>query len=337
MRLDDLVKEGFNLMDGDHRQNGLAVSALKIAFNSYFKTYQSMKMIIPYILDGERKDEFHHFKYFEFYGETIVHFQHFAELVCKEILRQQHELLVLEPGRKKHVILYKLLNDNRLDESEIGGLNTIEAGATLERLVALINAGLIDEKYKFILNHKNTIQKLNYLRNRIWHRGTYILNYRALDVFIGMYVIPFINDVLELSNELRIANSIWHYGEIHTSINILKEIETEAKKGFDYDLTKVAFLKELGRAAYEHNNNDTAVVDSNKQERVKRTAQTELNADSEVGRICFCPICGMETLAVIFYDEIRCFNCSLNIISEGGIIKNPKEYGLTIEEEYFSY
>ncbi|MDD1416823.1 hypothetical protein MEN41_20020 [Dolichospermum sp. ST_con] len=44
-----------------------------------------------------------------------------------------------------------------------------------------------NEQLFFLTDCKEMLETLNALRNKVWHRGLYILNYEALDELVGKY------------------------------------------------------------------------------------------------------------------------------------------------------
>ena len=102
--INKIVKEGFYLNNQSRRLTGLAMLSLKIALKSYFSTYQSMKYFL-HIFDSvdvseEVKNESHSKDYCQQSSEAIIHFHHFFELVCKEILRNENPLLAVDASNK---------------------------------------------------------------------------------------------------------------------------------------------------------------------------------------------------------------------------------------------
>lgn len=142
-----LVNNGFRL---DMRGNVLAdfaMLSLNIALKAFFSTYNNMKYGIHYFDGATHPDQdtidFNHpLSYCRACAESIVHFQHFAELVCKEFLRKDHPLLAVD-ALSKHVIFHKLLKGERVTSEEHEGLKSIEFSEALERVSKLISEGRI--------------------------------------------------------------------------------------------------------------------------------------------------------------------------------------------------
>lgn len=367
--LDDIVKDGFNFDDKGYVEIDLALISLKIALKAYFSTYQTFKTRLHIFSDNTIEQEdinFNHYNnYCEACAETIVHFQHFAELVCKKLLRDDHPLLS-DVALSKPKILHKLLHGKNLAPDEEYAIRSIEFSEALERLIVLIkdNALKNSSELSFIKEHKETLTQLNSLRNRIWHRGVYILRYPSLDTFIGQYVLPFVSDVLKLPAFSSYTN-LWKYEELHCGIDPIEEIIKESN-ATNPDIGKLAFLKELGRASYKTPlRQKTPVILPIKKlpffstlseliykKDIKRAERiASLEASQEYSQLKICPVCGVNSL--IIYDEtdyetdndfnetmnawnytymVKCECCTFNLEQD---IKNASEYGFYRIDDYW--
>ena len=244
-----IVNNGFNLAKQDRSLTDLALLSLKIAVKAYFSTYHCMRTRFDRFVDtdftdeGTSLDSFHTNSYCENCSETLIHFQHFAELVCKNILREEHQLLAVDINNEHH-ILYKLLKNEEITIEEQEKLYSIEFSVALERLCTLIKEGKFpQEKWSFILEYREVLNKLNKLRNRLWHRGIFVLRYPALDEFVGRYIFPFIMKVVELPSYSE-SKSLWKYNSLSCGIDPIAEIINVFTD--KYDINKAAILKELG-------------------------------------------------------------------------------------------
>ncbi|MDM5291718.1 hypothetical protein QUF81_00175 [Peribacillus simplex] len=358
MSIDDILKDGFHLRGLERNITDYSFISLKTALNSYFSTYKRSNLFFARVLtEEENKGEKNHgyendyyyiTQYIEAYTETILHFQHFIELVCKEILRKENELLVLNIDHK-HELFYRLLNKEVVEPSEFEGLRTKEFSATYQRLCALIDNNKLDSRYNFLSNKKNkkVLEALNDLRNRIWHRGTFVMRYKSLDKFIGGYILPIINEIVSLP-EFNEMSYLWKYKSVQSGIDPIKELLSELAKE-KFDLGKVAFLKEIGRAAYSNPLNykmkffNTQIIES-----VTRTAEREV--ESFQTPLYDCPVCGIESL--VTYEEsdgemeqdgsfssywtfsyaVKCHCCSFYISRE---LKNPNKYGFNLPDYWY--
>ncbi|MGE7811223.1 hypothetical protein [Lysinibacillus capsici] len=350
----DLCDDGFKFGDLNGGIDSIAFSSLKKALKSYFSTYESIALEGNSFFKELPSTNINCIEYIEHYSETIIHFQHFFELICKDILRKEHELLVLNIDNK-HEVLFDLVNGNKVNQSELEKINTIEFDRTLKRLCNLITTGKLDSSYSFFNDKHNKIalEELNKIRNRIWHRGSYVLNYQSFDIYIGKYILPIIYKIMNLS-EYSSFGASWKYANLDSKIDPLLEIIKECKSStpmFD----KLAFLKELGRAAYENplTKNSFKVLREIIVQRTERIALNELpHPNSKYHYISKCPVCGTKSLVKYedsdgdlhesgeFYVSywtwiynIKCYCCSFELQSSG--MKNPSEYGYKIPAFWF--
>ena len=352
--VEKIAEDGFSLVDRNHKLKNLAMLSLKIALQAYFSTYRSMGHFLH--LFGSKKkqhtqatiDHNHTYEYCQYCAETIIHFQHFAELVCKDFLRAEHPLLAIDASRRP-VILHKLLKKKAVSERDLEGVHTVEFSETLNRLCALIKdrklgAGRLD----FIVSARPFLSKLNVLRNREWHRGAFILRYPALDKLVAEHMLPFVVQVTSLK-EYASLSYFWKYKKLSRGMDPIQEIIATCKRG-RLNIGKVALLKELGRAAYDnplHNNPITEYFDKKHKKRAKHLADLEMQAGG--ADVKECPVCGVESLVVfddVEYDdpdeesgrwnravrytyEVKCMCCTFEIDNH---LKNPKKYGLALDD-----
>ncbi|TQR47866.1 hypothetical protein [Bacillus cereus] len=359
MDIKDIVSDGFSINDLDKKISSFSFISLNTAIKSYFSTYKSSEHFLGTVLDNNsmtkfEKDWQYGINYIENYSETIIHFQHFIELICKEILREKHELLVLNLD-KKHELFYKLLFKEEVPSSDLEGLRTNEFNTTVERMYQLIKAEKLDSRYNFFIeaNNKEALKRLNHLRNRIWHRGTFVLRYEALDLFVGRYILPIILQIVDLPEYKNLEN-IWRYNPLKYSIDPITEIIDECSKT-DYNIEKIAFLKELGRAAYNnplHFNHFFKFFNDEIIKRSERIAEAEVSLEnhSQADKIYNCPVCGVDSLTSYedsdgeieedgsyssywtFSWYIKCHCCSFEISNK---LKNPKDYGYDLPNYWY--
>ena len=215
---ENIAENGFRLLGQADKLGGLALISLKIALKAYFSTYHAMEYTLHMLdpenkIDQGRRDGSHTPAYFEAYTEAVVHFQHFVELVFKDILRDDHRLLADDPSNYD-VIFHMLLKGETISEADYETLKSIEFKDALERICNLINAGRIGNgALGFICEAKTWLEKLNKLRNRVWHRGTFILRYPSLDVFVGRSMLPFVNKIIVLPKYADL-HRYWKYGDL---------------------------------------------------------------------------------------------------------------------------
>jgi len=269
--------------------------------------------------------------------------------VCKEFLRKDHPLLAVDASSRP-VILHKLLKGEQVDPEDHEGLKSIEFADAFDRLCRLINNGRIGGgRLDFIVQAKDVLQNVNVLRNRLWHRGVFILRYPALDELIGNFVLPFVETIISLQ-EYTGLERFWKYRNLHCGIDPFEEIIRHFRRS-EYDIGKVAFLKELGRAAYENpiiNDPNLEFFNRQYRQRAERAASAELG-EPNISDVCRCPVCGVDSLIV--YDDVetegedpltgtyirafrytwqvKCVCCTFEINHH---LKNPREYGFQIDD-----
>ncbi|RZO02731.1 hypothetical protein EKG40_25820 [Pseudomonas moorei] len=361
--LEKLLQQGFPINSGNPDIIDLALVSLRIALKSYFSSYQTFEHRIrifkdTYSVTQQEINENHPPAYFEASSECIIHFQHFAELVCKNFLRAEHPMLA-DNVQRNPVLLHGLIHNTPLTVEEQGKLNSVEFSEALDRLEKLIASKKIKDyaNLTFFTKHTAALKSLNNLRNRIWHRGLYILEYRTLDQFIGAHILPFVVDVMThpfySGEEIR-----WKHKELNCKVDPISEIISHFDKE-KYSVGKVALLKELGRAAYI---NKITPPDSGKTSgfrlilinkdlrRAERIAQNE--AKLEYNQVTNCPVCGIKSLIQEedtdhdyhpetgepidywrFTHSVICENCTFSL---GDEVENASSHGLTQISDYFS-
>lgn len=351
--INKIATNGFSLPERGGALKELALLSLKIALKSFFSTYQTMTSKLHIFdtkdIEDQEIDFNHSSSYCEACAEAVVHFQHFAELVCKNFLRAEHDLLAVDASADP-VILYKLLKGNSVNSADLEGLKSIEFGLTLQRLCKLIKTRRVGNgQFDFVLQARSWLKELNILRNRLWHRGIFILRYPALDKLVGEYVLPFVENVVTLP-EYSGLQGLWKYENLKCGIDPIEFIKKEFRNG-KYDLGKIAYLKELGRAAYENpllGKPMLEPLDREHQHRAERIATTENDFSSEAG-VRNCPVCGVKSL-IVYEDletngqaplerthgkawryawQVKCMCCTFEINHH---LKNASAYGFPIED-----
>jgi hypothetical protein len=360
-----IIKEGFNFDKRGNVSVDLALISLKIALESYFATYQSFRHRLHIFKKAtgthEELDFNHSNEYCERSADCIVHFQHFAELVCKTILRNDHPLLAdVAAGRPE--IVHKLLHGEELTTDEEAGVQSVEFSLALERLAALVDAKKLKDHADaaFFVKHKDTLYQLNKLRNRVWHRGLFILRYTALDSFVGGYILPFVQDVLKhptYSSNGYLGTPSQPACGIDPITAIIEHFASE-----NYDIGKVAFLKELGRAAYHNplsiSGKRDAKIDkifsmfhAPDRARAEKIAKALVSHGDQVED---CPVCNVKSLVIyedtdsypseenedvdIVYSYTHtatCMNCTFDV--HGSDMENASAYGLKGISDYWRY
>lgn len=355
------VKDGFSFGFGRASITELALLSLRTALQAFSKTYQDMRWNLdllkdPGDLEQKQIDSLYDMDYITNYTETIIHLQHFAELVCKDILRSIHPLLSIDASPKPS-IYHKLLFGESVSQSDWEGLKSIEFSETLKRIKSLIAAGKLPKESNFIAEYDLVLGKLNELRNRTWHRGTYILRYQALDVFVVKYVLPFVVSVIALP-QYENKDRLWIHKKLSCNINPITAL-LDSRLNANYDLGRVAFFKEMLRASYqnplipvpEKGFGRSSIIEHN----TKTRQHTEELAKAryslgDVHSIRKCPVCGVQALLLYITTEmegdaleperiwsstssVECLCCSFAI---GNELKNPQEYGVNQDDYWVS-
>lgn len=303
-KLDSLVQNGFYLSDHNSRYRDFAFLSLELGLRAFCGTYEPIKTKFSNIIDASSSnfnETQYGLTYIERATETILHFQHFAELVCKELLRGIHPLLAHESSATAIVKAVR----GQLTDSDIPTLNlkTHQFSTNLQYIAELKKANLLSsDMVRTVDSHLQSLIKLNELRNRLWHRGTFALHYTALDQFVGFYLLPFVRAVMR-SKSLRKPDWLL---ELDTASRIkpLRAIAYSFAKN-NYEPKRIAILKELARAAYDNpiRGGTWSGIDDDRIKRaaVEAAAARQVNVESIVN----CPVCGVESL-VLTEDTLDC-------------------------------
>jgi len=355
--LDDIKRNGFFPEDDLNNLSFLSLLSLRIALKSYFSTYSSIRHFIHLFAedsdyDDQIRDKHCNPEYIEAASETVVHFQHFAELFFKDILRDEHPVLAINTN-DKHVILHKLLRDEKVTPSDYNNLNSPEFSSVHQRVYALLDKNRLGTgQFAYLLKYKKALSDLGELRNRICHRGRFVLRYSALDDLVLNHLLPFVYATLQLP-QFNEKEYFWKYKRLTCSYDPFSGLLSDCNQ--PYDVRKIAFKKELGRAAYY--NPFTALeglegiakqFDAEKRNTIERAAVTQIDAPN-IYAVKKCPVCGAK--ALIVHDDIEpigedpekgtyekltwytwkvnCVCCTFELLSD---IKNPSVYSLPIED-----
>ena len=340
----EIARQGLQLNDG-FPALGLGARSLALAMKAFSETYRAVKYVLPRLfhddyssLLGDDKESARLGNAFSYHGlcfQTIAFLQHFVELELKSILRADHPLLAVE-AKDRHVVLHKLLKGESLQEEEWTDLNSIEFTATLNRLVSLVRSGRLGQGLEFVLAYEDALRVLNSLRNRMWHRGTYILEYKALDQLLLFWIFPFIEQLLSH----RGPGQVWGIRELACGVDPVA-VMLDDGKAQKYLPRKLALLKEMCRASFNipFSRLGTPMADmGNPLAMMARRGDTMFNWPTKS-----CLVCGGKSL-VLFRDEAYstddgspcqivvaavCFACGFEINMDHG---NPSEYGLDVED-----
>jgi hypothetical protein len=162
----------------------------------------------------------HNNGYYELYAEVITHFHHFIELTLKDILRKVNPLF---PCKISNPIYAQIKNGNQVPiPSPLP--QTIEFSETLSRTLKLIEIGMLDPNpFQFIKQNQILLEKLNFLRNRLTHRGTFVLSYPVLDNLMGKYLLPFVIQLASIPNYQSVSR-YWSCQPLTVQIDPLDSI-----------------------------------------------------------------------------------------------------------------
>lgn len=362
-------EDGFRLDPSNHHISNFALISLRKALFSYFSTYQSLKYDLKLITnlanyspfsDEQMNYTYTRVEYLETYTETVLHFHHFIELVCKEIMKSKHPLLVVN-AQKKHELFYQLIkNPDLVSNNQIDNLNTLDFLTMIDRMNVLISNGWLESKYSFIKEYSQIIWSLNKYRNEITHKGVFVLKYLSLDIFIGKYILPLVKEIINLS-ECNQYEYILNARNINSSIRPVDEIINECKnKDSGFNFEKIAVLKEIGRSSFLNPLTNMQGVDEfewSRKDKIRRAiqiAEHELESSiadaSLVEGVNKCPVCGVKSL--ITYEEhyesgemedgtyergsynynIKCHCCSFELHHAVG---NSTEHGLPLNDYFY--
>lgn len=255
---------------------------------------------------------------------------------------KEHELLALNASTDV-VIFHKLLKQEGVAAEDIEKLRSIEFSEALDSLLKLISSGRInDPNVAFIQAAADPLRRINTLRNRIWHRGVFVLRYSALDKLFGQYLLPIAKKITAHPDYANMENQ-WRYCGLACGIDPLDEIINEAGNS-QCNTKKIGWLKELGRAAYANPIKHWSGIEDEDIKRFERSAQAQKSATG-IESIRSCPVCGCNTM-IVYRDEdceyddpeegtvsaaweftwkASCICCTFEVTTELG---NPSEHGL---------
>src|SRR5262249_19408132 len=214
----------------------------------------------------------------------------------------------------------------------------------LERLGELKSNGVaVGEAAQLFVDAAPWLQQVNKLRNRIWHRGRFILKCKALDTLMGCYVLPFVQKLSAIQPYDSVVRGAQHK-PLHCGISPCDEIikRSQTTSG---DAGAIAFLKEMGRAAYESPLYTGMYAEMLNEEHRARAQVLTHSQERDAADTRDCPVCGLHTL--LLFDDVddvsdengpkyvrhtyaaKCMCCGFYVTDE---LKNPKEYGLPFKD-----
>lgn len=335
------------------RSTDLALVTLRRAIESYCQTAPSM-MHQLWMFDPKRKvpDKDivtnHGLSYVEAAFETIIHFQHFAEIVAKRVLSEAHPLLpVSQTGARHHVLVFDLLKAGKPPEEDVDALPWMEFSDSLERLVALLDKKKLDAAtLSFFTEHDAALKVVNGLRNRLLHRGRFILRYDALDELVAGYLLPFALSATQLPPYAVLP--YWKPPKLACGLDPLAEMVRPGA----YELRRVAFFKALAHASFRNPLAHRGFLDPEQTERIQRHAEESAALDDpEVDDVRVCPVCGVKSLALIKNTDsdedpntgnvtkwwwnifmVKCGCCEFEVHD---CLENPSAYGLNVPDFWY--
>lgn len=336
--IDNLFKDGYYLNDvSDGNVKSLAGFSLSNAMRAYFRTaadldyLRNAESINPSMLQDD-KDKYHSGAYATDACVAITQYHHFLELYLKDILIQEHKLLAFDAS-KKPSILYKLVKGEDVGDDEIESLKMIEFGDAIDRIKDLLHDNKLNQKYAFLASYIDVMKKVNTLRNRITHRGAFILRSQALDEVFGLYLIPLAMKIVPISDFSTILK--WNFNLCNENIDPYASIVNEYKQACP-NMINVHLMKLIGNAAYNNEINpdlDGILCQFNKEKREKAEKMAGAEEHYLQGNRTKCPVCGCETLVSVkddyeetddndntisyqqFVESVHCHQCGFELRS----------------------
>jgi hypothetical protein len=329
-------------------------SSLNDAFRNYFLTFRDKKDTFHFVLDiktwSRQSLAFNYSGANDNIVFSILGFHRFIELLLKDILRRINPYLAVKFLEKEEELFQYL--DNKISADEI---KTIEFSETLKRFKqAFKHYDKTSEvyiqhlqSYEFLLNLRNieTLNRLSEWRNRIMHNGMTLPNLFAFEYLVSQRLIPLI-DVIIKAEKKYLNKYLPHFFTTLTGINVIDEIlsvkfefsdfeDASKSKSLAISLLKLGHLKEIGRAAFNHDiviRNNISFYEpyyENPIGRVERFAEAEkLHKDFYNLRECIC--CGVKSLVVYrksidihwtednFISWFKCYNCDYSLKNNVG-------------------
>lgn len=314
-----------------------AIASLNIALKSYFSTANFSKRyfsVTGEMLNRREEERFiSSLPYQEKYMQTIFHFHHFFELLFKDELRAINPILAVKLETKDAEDILSMMK-GRVSTAD---KNTVEFSLALERLKSLRNTESLIAKV--VNEYQRPLTNLNSLRNRSWHRGTFILKYKEFDEFIGKSILPCLLECIRYSY-YRDTEPYWKYKQTMNKVDPIDEIIKSVQKS-EIDFAEVAFYKAVGSAAFNIPDLSWDIFDEAKA--AMKNAQAMLEYDGEDILDCF--ICGRPTLVTYKEDDmetdekgnivgewwriykVKCESCGFKLYRGIG---EPSKYGVDI-------
>lgn len=286
--------------------------SLKTALKAYFETYRSTLRAHPILplTALKKRTRFEIEEYKALYFTTITHFQHFFEFILKDCLTRINPILATKFDQKGFKNVYLALNGRSCLSSSAESFS-IEFSDALDRLLELRKidpSNAVITEISFLLDRANILKTLNMLRNRIWHKSLFFLQYHNLDLFMGQHILPLVKEVMALPNYTKQG---WKHKPLYCKKDPIDEIIHDCnlkRPSFE----KIALLKEMGRAAYE---NPIVMMDKPNSSWFRafnhdKIMESKTKADAVCREFFYtdvfeCPVCGQKTLIKYEFSDWR--------------------------------
>jgi hypothetical protein len=187
----------------------------------------------------------------------------------------------------------------RLGPSPSGRKSNKIYNAHFNWVLAELQATPTDPAAALVARHAQALQRLGRLRNHLIHEGRRVLFYSALDRLFGKDVLPFVAEAATLPRFANLA-PLWRHPPLHCGIDPLTELVRHFGSEA-YDPNKTAYLKELGRAAYEsplYPGPMAKYFNDRLAARYRALAVHSLDNEANIREVRTCPVCGVESLLV---------------------------------------
>lgn len=326
--------------------------SLDLAFHSFFKTFRVNHDTYHFLTNFSIWNRESIATNFSMGTEHTIHcifgFHRFFELFQKDLLKRIDPLLATKAFHSAREIIKH--SQRTLNPEEI---QTIEYQETRKRLREVfklsskkdspVKLALI-KNYQFLFapNCNEGLKELTWMRNRLMHNGTTLINVYGLDYLVTQHLVPVITKILLAEADL-LGQYKLRFTVNSVEINILERLnqirynvtdfnDQSKHKALQLKILEIAHLKELGRACYENpmwpkmNQAYHEPYYDDPIGRYERFAESE-NKHPDFITIQKCPCCGVKSVVVykhklepkIFESEpdfiswLKCYCCGYHI------------------------
>ena len=295
-------KEFFNsyvLLDSTF-DSPISELSLELALRNFFGTYQAVRGFLDRHGTAGKDEK----KYQVAYCETILHFHHYFELSLKEILRREHPLLAMKhPSNREFFTFIHATVTGQSPEFNTE-LDSAEFSATLQRIKWLRE----ELPVQFTDEQLQTLGHLNDTRNSLWHRGLRVIEYSSLDQLVAGHLIPLAFEVRTALSNPYADHSYPEMDPVNRISYLCREIQSLSRH--DYDIQRMALLKELGRATMENPDllDPVGYLEGLDCASTSATARAQALCDYQVKRFrvpverAICPACHLQTVVPYLLD-----------------------------------